>query len=42
VSWWTIGAAWLALGLAFLVTIGIVVLLYSRLALHRVLRIGET
>jgi hypothetical protein len=42
VSWLTIGAAWLALGLAFLVTIGIVVLLYSRLALHRVLRIGET
>jgi len=41
VSWLTIGSTWLALGAAFLVTIGIVVLLYSRLALHRVLRIGE-
>ena len=41
VSWTTIGSAWLVLGAAFLVTIGIVVLLYSRLALHRVLRIGE-
>jgi hypothetical protein len=42
VSWTTIGTAWLVLGAAFLVTIGIVVLLYSRLALHRVLRIGES
>jgi ABC-type antimicrobial peptide transport system permease subunit len=42
VSWSTIGAAWLVLGGAFLVTIAIVVLLYSRLALHRVLRIGES
>jgi ABC-type lipoprotein release transport system permease subunit len=42
VSWLTIGAAWLVLALAFGVTIGIVVLLYSRLQLHRVLRIGET
>jgi hypothetical protein len=42
VNWLTIGAAWLALAVAFLLTIGIVVLLYSRLQLHRVLRIGET
>jgi hypothetical protein len=42
ISWLTVGAAWLVLGLVFLVTIGAVVLLYSRLALHRVLRIGET
>jgi hypothetical protein len=42
VSWLTVGTAWSVLGLAFLVTTGIVVLLYSRLALHRVLRIGET
>jgi ABC-type antimicrobial peptide transport system permease subunit len=42
VSWFTVGSAWLMLGVAFLLTIGIVVLLYSRLALHRVLRIGET
>jgi hypothetical protein len=42
VSWLTVGTAWSFLGLAFLVTTGIVVLLYSRLALHRVLRIGET
>lgn len=41
ISWLTIGTAWLVLGLVFLVTIGVVVLLYSRLALHRVLRIGE-
>ncbi len=42
ISWFTVGMAWLVLGLVFLVTIGAVVLLYSRLALHRVLRIGET
>jgi ABC-type antimicrobial peptide transport system permease subunit len=42
ISWLTVGTAWLVLGLVFLVTIGAVVLLYSRLALHRVLRIGET
>lgn len=42
VSWSTIGTAWLVLGTAFLLTIAIVVLLYSRLALHRVLRIGES
>ena len=41
VSWFTAGSALLVLGMVFLVTIGIVVLLYSRLALHRVLRIGE-
>src|SRR5205085_2169634 len=41
VSWTTAGAAIFVLGSVFLVTIGIVVLLYSRLALHRVLRIGE-
>jgi ABC-type antimicrobial peptide transport system permease subunit len=41
VSWVTIGAAWLVLALAFLVTIGIIVLLYTRLQLHRILRIGE-
>jgi hypothetical protein len=42
ISWFTVATAWLVLGLVFLVTIGAVVLLYSRLALHRVLRIGET
>jgi hypothetical protein len=41
ISWFTVGTAWLVLGTVFLVTIGAVVLLYSRLALHRVLRIGE-
>jgi ABC-type antimicrobial peptide transport system permease subunit len=41
VSWFTAGTALLVLGLVFVLTIGIVVLLYSRLALHRVLRIGE-
>jgi hypothetical protein len=41
VSWLTVGSAWLVLGFAFLITIGVVVLLYARLQLHRVLRIGE-
>jgi FtsX-like permease family len=41
VSWFTIGSAWLALALVFLVTIGIVILMYARLQLHRVLRMGE-
>jgi hypothetical protein len=42
VSWVTIASAWLVLSLAFLVTIGIIIVLYTRLQLHRVLRIGET
>jgi ABC-type antimicrobial peptide transport system permease subunit len=42
INWFTVGTAWLVLGIVFLVTIAAVVLLYSRLALHRVLRIGET
>jgi len=42
VSWITAATALAVLGCVFVVTIGIVVLLYSRLALHRVLRIGET
>ena len=41
ISWFTVGSAWLILGLVFLLTIVAVVLMYSRLALHRVLRIGE-
>jgi len=41
VSWLTVASAWAILGAVFIVTIGIVVLLYSRLALHTVLRIGE-
>ena len=41
INWFTIGSAWLVLAAVFLITIGAVVLLYSRLALHRVLRIGE-
>ncbi len=42
VSWLTVGSAWAVLAVAFLVTMSVIVLLYSRLALHRVLRIGET
>ncbi len=42
VSWLTAATALTVLASVFVVTIGIVVLLYSRLALHRVLRIGET
>ncbi|HWO72559.1 MAG TPA: FtsX-like permease family protein [Dehalococcoidia bacterium] len=41
ISWFTVGTAWLVLGVVFLATIGAVVLLYARLQLHRVLRIGE-
>jgi ABC-type antimicrobial peptide transport system permease subunit len=41
VDWATIATAWFMLAAVFLVTILAVVLLYSRLALHRVLRIGE-
>jgi hypothetical protein len=41
INWLTIGSAWLVLAVVFMVTIAAVVLLYSRLALHRVLRIGE-
>jgi hypothetical protein len=41
INWLTIGSAWLVLAAVFVVTIAAVVLLYSRLALHRVLRIGE-
>jgi hypothetical protein len=41
INWLTIGSAWIVLAAVFIVTIAAVVLLYSRLALHRVLRIGE-
>ncbi len=41
VNWTTVASAWAILAAAFLVTIAVVVLLYSRLALYRVLRIGE-
>ena len=41
INWLTLGTAWLVLAAVFAVTIGTVVLMYSRLALHRVLRIGE-
>ncbi len=41
VSWITVLTAWLTLAFVFALTIGVVILLYSRLALHRVLRIGE-
>jgi ABC-type antimicrobial peptide transport system permease subunit len=42
VSWLTAATALAVLGSVFFATIGVVVLMYSRLALHRVLRIGET
>jgi hypothetical protein len=41
VDWPTIAGAWLVLAAVFLGTITLVVLLYWRLALHRVLRMGE-
>jgi ABC-type antimicrobial peptide transport system permease subunit len=41
VSWLTVLSAWAILALVFMATIAVVVVLYTRLSLHRVLRIGE-
>ncbi|MCK9485095.1 MAG: ABC transporter permease [Dehalococcoidia bacterium] len=41
VSWPQVFAVWAILGTVFVVTIGAVVALYFRLAVHRVLRIGD-
>ena len=41
VSWASVVTVWVVLGLAFVQTIGAVVLLYLRLAIHRALRVGE-
>src|SRR5262249_46543379 len=41
VDWLTILTAWLVLAGVFALTTGVVIALYARLALHRVLRIGE-
>jgi hypothetical protein len=41
VSWASVATVWVVLGLAFVQTIGAVVLLYLRLAIHRALRVGE-
>ena len=41
VSWPSVFFAWSILGAVFVVTIGAVVLLYSRLQVHRALRIGD-
>ena len=40
-NWGTIGAAYGMLGIVFLATIGVIVMFYARLAVHRVLRQGE-
>ena len=40
-DWGTIGIVYAILGAIFLLTIGVVVALYARLALYRVLRLGE-
>lgn len=41
VSWFQVFTVWGVLGAAFVLTIGAVVLLYVRLAIHRALRVGE-
>jgi len=41
VSWFQVFTVWGVLGTAFVLTIGAVVLLYVRLAIHRALRVGE-
>jgi putative ABC transport system permease protein len=41
VSWASVVTVWTVLGFAFVLTIGAVVLLYVRLAIHRALRVGE-
>jgi ABC-type antimicrobial peptide transport system permease subunit len=41
VSWASVVTVWAVLGFAFVQTIGAVVLLYVRLAIHRALRVGE-
>jgi ABC-type antimicrobial peptide transport system permease subunit len=41
ISWPSVFVAWGVLGSVFIVTIGAVVLLYWRLAVHRALRIGD-
>ncbi len=41
ISWPSVFVAWGVLGTVFIVTIGAVVLLYWRLAVHRALRIGD-
>ena len=40
-DWGTIGIVYAILGAVFLMTVGVVVALYARLALYRVLRLGE-
>ena len=41
VSWFQVFTVWGVLGTTFVLTIGAVVLLYVRLAIHRALRVGE-
>ncbi len=41
ISWGSVAVIWAVLGAAFIQTMGAVVLLYVRLAIHRALRVGE-
>jgi putative ABC transport system permease protein len=41
IDWRTIGIAYIILAVAFVVTISLVVLFFSRVALHRALRMGD-
>ena len=40
-DWFTIGIAYIILAVAFIVTISLVILFFSKVAIHRALRIGE-
>jgi len=41
VDWFTVGMSYIILAVAFIVTISLVILFFSRVAIHRALRIGE-
>jgi hypothetical protein len=41
IDWFTIGTAYTVLTIAFAVTISLVILFFSRVAIHRVLRMGD-
>jgi len=41
INWQTIGMTYAVIGLAFVITISLVILFFSRVAIHRTLRMGD-
>ena len=41
VNWGTIGMAYIVLAIAFIITISLVILFFSRVAIHKTLRMGD-